>query len=69
MVKMEIFFFTTKGHSSGDTYSIVLEMIKVYSDYIGDIMKYIISETGEFPPQYKILQESKDGNMETNFWS
>ena len=24
--------FTTKGHSSGDTYSIVLEMIKVYSD-------------------------------------
>ncbi len=23
---------TTKGHSSGDTYSIVLEMIKVYSD-------------------------------------
>ena len=24
--------FTTKGHSSGDTYSITLEMIKVYSD-------------------------------------
>ena len=24
--------FTTKGHASGDTYSIVLEMIKVYSD-------------------------------------
>lgn len=24
-------------------------------------MKYIISETGEFPPQYKVLQESKDG--------
>ena len=24
--------FTTKGHSSGDTYSIVLEMVKVYSD-------------------------------------
>lgn len=24
--------FTTKGHTSGDTYSIVLEMIKVYSD-------------------------------------
>jgi len=24
--------FTTKGHSSGDTYSIVLEMTKVYSD-------------------------------------
>jgi len=24
--------FTTKGHSSGDTYSIILEMIKVYSD-------------------------------------
>ena len=24
--------FTTKGHSSGDTYSIVLEMLKVYSD-------------------------------------
>ena len=23
---------TTKGHSSGDTYSIVIEMIKVYSD-------------------------------------
>ena len=23
--------FTTKGHSSGDTYSIVLEMHKVYS--------------------------------------
>ena len=23
---------TTKGHSSGDTYSIVLEMINVYSD-------------------------------------
>ena len=23
---------TTKGHSSGDTYSIVLEMVKVYSD-------------------------------------
>ena len=24
--------FTTKGHGSGDTYSIVLEMVKVYSD-------------------------------------
>ena len=24
--------FTTKGHSSGDSYSIVLEMVKVYSD-------------------------------------
>ena len=24
--------FTTKGHSSGDTYSILLEMVKVYSD-------------------------------------
>ena len=24
--------FTTKGHSSGDTYSIVLELVKVYSD-------------------------------------
>ena len=24
--------FTTTGHSSGDTYSIILEMIKVYSD-------------------------------------
>ena len=24
-------------------------------------MKYIISETGEFPPQYKVLQESDDG--------
>ena len=24
--------FTTKGHSSGDTYSITLEMAKVYSD-------------------------------------
>ena len=24
--------FTTKGHSSGDTYSIILEMVKVYSD-------------------------------------
>ena len=24
--------FTTKGHSSGDTYSIVIEMVKVYSD-------------------------------------
>jgi hypothetical protein len=24
-------------------------------------MKYIISETGEFPPQYKILQEGEDG--------
>jgi len=24
-------------------------------------MKYIISETGEFPPQYKVLQEGKDG--------
>ena len=24
--------FTTKGHTSGDTYSIVLEMLKVYSD-------------------------------------
>ena len=24
--------FTTKGHSSGDTYSIVLERVKVYSD-------------------------------------
>ena len=24
--------FTTKGHCSGDTYSIVLEMVKVYSD-------------------------------------
>ena len=24
--------FTSKGHSSGDTYSIVLEMVKVYSD-------------------------------------
>jgi hypothetical protein len=24
--------FTTKSHSSGDTYSIVLEMVKVYSD-------------------------------------
>ena len=24
--------FTTKGHSSGATYSIVLEMVKVYSD-------------------------------------
>ena len=24
--------FTTKGHSSGDTYSITLEMTKVYSD-------------------------------------
>ncbi len=24
--------FTTIGHSSGDTYSIVLEMVKVYSD-------------------------------------
>ena len=24
--------FTTKGHTSGDTYSVVLEMLKVYSD-------------------------------------
>ena len=24
--------FTTKGHTSGDTYSIVLEMVKVYGD-------------------------------------
>ena len=24
--------FTTKGHTSGDTYSITLEMVKVYSD-------------------------------------
>ena len=24
--------FTTKGHSSGDTYSIILEMVTVYSD-------------------------------------
>jgi len=24
--------FTTKGHSSGDTYSIILEMVKFYSD-------------------------------------
>ena len=24
-------------------------------------MKYIISETGEFPPQYKVLHESEDG--------
>ena len=24
--------FTTKGHSSGDTYSIVIEMVKVYGD-------------------------------------
>ena len=24
--------FTTKGHSSGDTYSVTLEMVKVYSD-------------------------------------
>jgi len=24
-------------------------------------MKYIISETGEFPPQYKILQEGENG--------
>lgn len=24
--------FTTKGHTSGDTYSIILEMLKVYSD-------------------------------------
>ena len=24
--------FTTKGHDSGDTYSIVIEMVKVYSD-------------------------------------
>ena len=24
--------FTTKGHASGDTYSITLEMVKVYSD-------------------------------------
>ena len=24
-------------------------------------MKFIISETGEFPPQYKVLQESEDG--------
>jgi len=24
-------------------------------------MKYIISETGEFPPQYKVLQEAEDG--------
>ena len=24
-------------------------------------MKYIISETGEFPPQYRILQEGEDG--------
>ena len=24
--------FTTKGHSSGDTYSIILEMVKVYFD-------------------------------------
>jgi len=24
-------------------------------------MKYIISETGEFPPQYKVLQESENG--------
>jgi hypothetical protein len=24
-------------------------------------MKYIISETGEFPPQYKVLQEGQDG--------
>ena len=24
--------FTTVGHSSGDTYSIILEMVKVYSD-------------------------------------
>ncbi len=24
-------------------------------------MKYIISETGEFPPQYKVLQEGEDG--------
>tara|TARA_R110001599_G_scaffold94682_1_gene246069 strand:- start:209 stop:454 length:246 start_codon:yes stop_codon:yes gene_type:complete len=24
-------------------------------------MKFIISETGEFPPQYKVLQENKNG--------
>jgi len=24
-------------------------------------MKYIISETGEFPPQYKVLQENENG--------
>jgi len=24
-------------------------------------MKFIISETGEFPPQYKVLQEGEDG--------
>ena len=24
-------------------------------------MKFIISETGEFPPQYKVLQEGQDG--------
>ena len=24
-------------------------------------MKYIISETGQFPPQYKVLQEGEDG--------
>ena len=24
-------------------------------------MKYIISETGEFPPQYKVLQEGENG--------
>ena len=24
-------------------------------------MKYIISETGQFPPQYKVLQENKNG--------
>ena len=24
-------------------------------------MKYIISETAEFPPQYKVLQEGQDG--------
>ena len=24
--------FTTKDHTSGDTYSIILEMLKVYSD-------------------------------------
>ena len=24
--------FTTLGHSSGDTYSIVIEMVKIYSD-------------------------------------
>jgi hypothetical protein len=24
-------------------------------------MKYIISETGQFPPQYKVLQENENG--------